>query len=238
MQNLDALLFPRPPFADVPVAPAAHCGVIASDRDGLGVAVLLIRRDKRAALAQRLREHFGIELPTGAHRTTAGPLALLGTGPGAWLATFERGSNAFAARLREAVGELAAVSDQSDGSAVLRLSGANVRDALIKLVPIDLHPRVFSVGDVASTVAGHIAVTLWRLGDQKDESPVFEISMYRSVARCFWEALLDSAAEFGFEKREFERESTMISEISRGAPIAVYSDTNLPTIAAIEARSP
>lgn len=204
MSELHPMLVPRAPFADLPVAPAARRGVIVSDRDGLGLATVLARKGQSEALAQRMRERFRIELPHGPRRATARDIALAGTGPGAWLASCEQGGNAFAVSLREAIGDLASVSDQSDGYAVLRLSGLRVRDTLCKLVPVDVHPRVFNVGDVAVTVAAHIGATLWRLEDQTPGSPVFEIAVFRSFATSFWRALFESAAEFGFDRAWFE----------------------------------
>jgi heterotetrameric sarcosine oxidase gamma subunit len=197
MPDLDPALTPCSPFAGLPVALTSGHGLIVSDRDGLGLATILVKKGKRAALERHIHEHFRLELPQGPRRTAAGNVALAGTGPGAWLATHERGGNAFAASLTKAIGDLAAVSDQSDGYAVLRLSGLRVRDTLAKLVPIDVHPCVFKVGDVATTVAAHIGATLWRLEDGPDGSPVFEISIFRSFAGSFWHMLSDSAAEFG-----------------------------------------
>jgi methylglutamate dehydrogenase subunit D len=84
---------------------------------------------------------------------------------------------------------------------VLRVSGHKVRDALCKLVPVDLHPRTFRIGDVAVTVAAHIGATLWRLEDEQNGNSVFEIAVYRSLADSFWSALSESAAEFGFKLR-------------------------------------
>lgn len=130
----------------------------------------------------------------------SGDFAIAGTGPGAWLVSMERGGNAFSASLRDVLESVASVSDQSDGQAVLRLAGPRVRDTLSKLVPIDVHPRAFPVGNVAVTVAAHIGATLWRLGDRADEEPVFEIAVYRSLAASFWHALSLSAAEFGFQR--------------------------------------
>jgi len=197
MSNPYPALISRAPFADHPVNPSELHGVTVSDRDGLGLAIVLVRKDKTAALAERIRSHFDIELPQGPQRTTAGELALAGTGPGAWLATSERGRTALAQSLRETIGDLASVSDQSDGYAVLRLSGPKLRATLCKLIPIDVHPRTFRIGDAATTVAAHIGVTVWRLEDGPDGSPVFEIAMYRSYAGSFWHALSYSAAEFG-----------------------------------------
>ncbi len=107
--------------------------------------------------------------------------------------------DALVTSLTDALGEYAAISDQSDGQAVLRVSGPKARDALCKLVPIDLHPRIFRNGDVAVTVAGHIAATLWRLNDEPNGQAVFEIAVFRSLAQSFWTALSESAAEFGFK---------------------------------------
>ncbi len=42
-----------------------------------------------------------------------------------------------------------------------------------------------------------MGVTLWRLEDHSDGTPVFEIVVFRSLAGSFWHALSESAAEFG-----------------------------------------
>mgnify|MGYP003576530867 CR=1 FL=1 len=195
--NFQRVLISRAVCADLPVASATGRGVVISDRDGLGLATVLARKGNRAALGQRVQERFGVELPQGPYRATAGDFALAGIGPDAWLATFERGGNEFAASLRQAIGGLASVSDQSDGYTVLRLAGPKVRDTLGKLVPIDVHPRVFEVGAVAVTVAAHVGATLWRLEDHTDGSPVFEIAVFRSMTASFWHALSESARSFG-----------------------------------------
>jgi heterotetrameric sarcosine oxidase gamma subunit len=104
----------------------------------------------------------------------------------------------FTSTLREAVEDLAAVSDQTGGYAVLRLTGPRVRDALAKFIPLDLHARAFEPGAAASTSASHIPVTLWRLADDSDGQPVFEIAAPRSYAGSFWHVVTESAAEFGF----------------------------------------
>lgn len=201
MTKLHAELVPRAPFVDLPVIPSSGSGVIAHDRDGLGIASVLVRRGQHDALASQVQQHFGIELLPGPRCSCAGGIAFIATGPGSWFATSESAGNAFARSLAEALGECAAVSDQSDGQAVLRLSGHKVRDALCKLVPIDLHPRAFRIGDVAVTVAAHIGATLWRLEDEPNGTAVFEIAVYRSLADSLWSALSESAAEFGFKLR-------------------------------------
>jgi methylglutamate dehydrogenase subunit D len=187
----------RAPFTDMDAASGSGRGVIASDRDGLGLATVIVRRGELEALAQRIRERYGIELPRGNFRKQAQRVAFAGLGPETWLATSENGGNEFSASLREEIGALAAITDQSDGYAVLRVTGTKVRDTMAKLIPIDVHARAFKPGDVASTVASHIGITFWRLDDAADASPVFEIAVFRSLAGSFWHALAQSAAEFG-----------------------------------------
>lgn len=201
MTKLHTELVPRAPFVDLPVIPAQGSGVIAHDRDGLGIASVLVRRGQLDALASQVQQHFGIELLPGPRRSGTGSIAFIATGPGSWFATSEGAGNAFASSLAAALGECAAVSDQSDGQAVLRVSGHKVREALCKLVPVDLHPRAFRIGDVAVTVAAHIGATLWRLEDASSGAAVFEIAVYRSLADSLWSALSESAAEFGFKLR-------------------------------------
>lgn len=174
-------------------------GVILQERDSLGIASVLARRGQQAALARQIRERFGIELSPGPKRSAVGDYAFIATGPGTWFATDDAAGNALVTSLTDALGEYAAISDQSDGQAVFRVSGSKAREALCKLVPIDLHPRIFRSGDVAVTVAAHIGATLWRLDDDPDGLAVYEIAVFRSLAESFWTALSESAAEFGFK---------------------------------------
>jgi heterotetrameric sarcosine oxidase gamma subunit len=168
-------------------------GVVATDRDELAIARVVARKGKLAALTSRVRERFGIELPQAPRRVETNGLAFVGVGVETWLAVAEGGLP-----LRDVIDDLAAVSDQTSGYAVLRLTGPRVRDALAKLIPLDLHARVFDPGSAASTIASHIAVTLWRLADSADGSPVFELAAPRSYAGSFWHVVTESAAEFGF----------------------------------------
>ena len=88
------------------------------------------------------------------------------------------GSAGFAARLRGRIGLFAAVADQSDSRLVLRLSGPRVRDVLAKGVPLDLHPKVFKPGDVATTLVAYIGVQI----DMLDDAPTYQLTAPRSMA--------------------------------------------------------
>jgi sarcosine oxidase subunit gamma len=136
------------------------------------------RRAQATALASRIKELEGI--------------SFLATGPGAWLAVSESGGNAFASSLRDLVGDLASVVDQSDGLAVVRVAGPRVRDVLCKLFAIDLDARVFQVGDVAVTLAAHIGATIWRDPDLASGDAAFVIAIHRSFAASFLEHLVET----------------------------------------------
>ena len=179
-------------------AAGGNAGVTAVIRDGIGLATVMARSGASDALNQRIRERFGIDLPQGPHRSAATGVAFVGMGPGSWLALAERDGNDFAAKLMSELDGVASVSDQSDGYTMIRLSGAHVRDALAKLIPIDVDAGAFQVGDVASTVGSHIGVTVWRLPDGPHSSPLFEVILFRSLTRSFWHALAEAAGEYGF----------------------------------------
>ncbi|MGO4125772.1 sarcosine oxidase subunit gamma [Inquilinus sp. YAF38] len=167
-------------------------GVIVRPRNGLAMARLIARKGRAGDLAAAVRSRTGLDLPSMPKRVEQGGLAFIWSGPGQWLAVAEDGRD-LARELSGAVGAFAAVSDQSDGLAVLRVSGPQARDALIKGVGLDLHPRAFGPGDSAVTVIAHVGAQLWQL----DDRPTYEIVVYRSFAGSLWRWLEASAAEFG-----------------------------------------
>jgi heterotetrameric sarcosine oxidase gamma subunit len=170
-------------------------GVIAQVRQGLGLAKILVRKNAATALAQRVQTHFNCALPTSPRRECGNDIAVMGIGPGSWLAMCENGGNDFASSLKPILGPFAAISDQSDAYGVFRLMGPQLRAALSKLVPIDIHDRAFKVGDVAETIAGHVGILFWRLDDAAG-SPVFDIAVARSFSVSLRHTLIQSAAEF------------------------------------------
>jgi methylglutamate dehydrogenase subunit D len=169
--------------------PPVTDGIVITESRDFGLASVIVRKGKTKALAERLSETFRIDLPARSRCTAVGDLTLTATAPGEWLAMHAKGANAFAASLAETVGDLAAVSDQTDAYVLLRLSGSGARDVLGKLVPVDLHPRIYEVYDFAATVAAHIGVMLWRLRNYNNGTPVFQIAVSRSLTSSFCQAL-------------------------------------------------
>ena len=188
-------LTPRSAFISLPARSGragGEPGVTVRPRDDLALARLIARKGRSGDLAAALRSRYGLDLPSTPKRVAQGGFAFIWSGPGQWLAVAEDGRD-LARELAEAAGAFAAVSDQGDGLAVLRVSGPRARDALIKGVGLDLHPRAFGPGDAAVTVIAHIGAQLWQL----DDRPTYEIAAYRSFAGSLWRWLEASAAEFG-----------------------------------------
>lgn len=147
-------------------------------RSGFGLATVAARKGVTAQAVAR-----ALNLPTaeGPRWTGGRALALIGTGPGTWLALSAGTPEAHAARLAEALGSLASVADQSGGYAIWKLSGPGARSVLQRGAPVDLHAEAFGPGSVAVTAIAHIGAILRQL----DEAPTYEVAVFRSYAASF-----------------------------------------------------
>lgn len=179
----------RPGRSGVSDGPA---GVVASERAMAGAAMVAGMGAARAGGVAAAMEGLGLKLPEAGRWTEGGGLEAVWLGPNRWLVF---GAADVQRVLRERLGALAAVSDQSDARVVVRLSGARVRDALAKGVPIDLHPRAFGPNRVAATLAARIGILIW----QRDPAPTFDLAVARSYAGSLAEWLIGTAAEYGLE---------------------------------------
>jgi len=71
----------------------------------------------------------------------------------------------------------AAVVDQSDAWAIVRIEGPDAVAVLARLTPIDLRSDVFKRGHTARTLLAHMTVSITRLGTTS-----FEVMAMRSMA--------------------------------------------------------
>jgi heterotetrameric sarcosine oxidase gamma subunit len=160
-------------------------------RDGFGLATIVAADGQDRALAARLAAVSGWRLPEPGKAQITDEQGLVWSAPGQWLAIAPSPAalRSLAADLRG----LAAVTEQSDSRAVLRIAGPRARDVLSKGVTVDLHPRAFQPGDAAVTSIAHIGAQIW----QRDAAPTYDIAVPRSFAASFWHWLTEAAAEFG-----------------------------------------
>jgi sarcosine oxidase subunit gamma len=170
-------------------------GVTITPRHDLALAYVIGSGKDEAAIADLFWHQYGIELPLKPRAASGRNLTLVWSGPCQWLAVSAQAG--LTSRLGEALKGHAAVTDQSDGRAVLDLWGLRVRDLLAKGCPVDLHPRAFVRADVAVTAIAGMGVQLWHW----ENSDSFSIAVARSTAASFWSWLTHSAAEFGVDVR-------------------------------------
>jgi sarcosine oxidase subunit gamma len=170
----------------------AEPGVILGEQRDVSAFVILARKGQETALRERTAA-MGLDLPKGPQQTEARNLTLVWTGPGQWLALCRSADARQARRRFEPLNALCTLVQADDARTFLSVSGPKARDALAKMLQIDLHPRVFRSGDAAVTVAGIIPVILW----QADDLPSFDIAVPRSLASSFWHWLNEAAAEYG-----------------------------------------
>ena len=75
----------------------------------------------------------------------------------------------------------AALTDQSDGWAALRLEGPAAADALMRLYPLDLRLHAFPPGSAARAPLNHMQSVLMRISTYD-----FDILVFRSMVRTAW----------------------------------------------------
>lgn len=139
-------------------------------------------RGRGGAVAAALADRLGTGLSDPGHWAAAGSVRVLWFGFGLWLV--EGGPEDLAA----AISDAAAVTDQSDGWAGLRLEGAATIDVLARLVPLDLDAGAFPHGRIARTLLRHVPCALLRDGE------AFEILVPRSFVATAYHDLAGAMA--------------------------------------------
>jgi sarcosine oxidase subunit gamma len=193
----DFALTATPPFT---VIPGRHGRDLPAP--GLRLQVLkpramvhvMARRNKRAELDRTVQTRYGVVLPDAPILARGNKVSLLWAGHHQWLALAADEARAnLIAELQTSVGGAASLSDQSDARFAVMASGPKVRDTLAKLTPIDLHPWAFAPSQTALTLFGHLTGQITQI----DDTPSYELMVFRGFAQCFWRAIHAAGAEFG-----------------------------------------
>lgn len=124
-------------------------------------------KGKQALVSKALKSALGLSLPTPNKSAEVGDIRALWIGLDQWLV--------MGADVPELDG--AAVTDQSDAWAFVRISGKGVEDVLARLVPVDLRRGQFRNGQTARTMIAHMTGSVTRIGAHE-----FEIMVMRSMA--------------------------------------------------------
>ncbi|PCB40388.1 sarcosine oxidase subunit gamma family protein, partial [Pseudomonas aeruginosa] len=87
-----------------------------------------------------------------------------------------------------------AVVNVSGGQTLLELSGANVRELLMKSTSYDVHPSNFPVGKAVGSIFAKSQCVIRHTGED-----TWELVVRRSFADYFWLWLQDASAEYGLQ---------------------------------------
>ena len=168
------------------------------ERKCLNAIQVLAYANKHAETASAISKALGIECPvTPGICSSNEHTQIAWSTPNSWMVIASddaagRNPGELLETLQRAVGELAAVVDQSHGRCGLRLSGPRAREVMAKNTAIDLHPRVFKPGQCASTSVAHMSALVIQVDDQ----PTYDLFIARSLARSFAHAIEHSCHEF------------------------------------------
>jgi methylglutamate dehydrogenase subunit D len=94
--------------------------------------------------------------------------------------------------VRQKVGDVASVVDQSHGRVVFQISGEKARDILAKGTPVDLRNERFPIGKSALTQIAHIGAHLTRVA--KD---TYQVSVFRGFSESFMDWLKSQSLMYG-----------------------------------------
>jgi sarcosine oxidase subunit gamma len=149
-----------------------------------------------AAFAGAVQQVLGVGLPTIPNTVNAGGgLTVFWLGPDEWLIVGAPGrEGTLVNELRDALkGQHVSVVDVTEARTVIVVAGRSGQDALQKVTPVDLHPRVFQPGHCAQTGLSKANVILHRLSDAQR----FEVYVTISFADYLWNWLERAADEYG-----------------------------------------
>lgn len=184
-------------------AAAQKPGVVLSELRDFDLVLIFARRGQWAATAKAIKTHFGVAAPTAPRAVVGKETTVIWSGAGQVMALSPRkGTTPPLDRLEQTFEGIASLSDQSDGRALIRISGPDATKALAKISSLDFHESVFPVGAAATTSVDHTTVNLWRSSDGADGFPVFNLLVFSSFADSLWHTVLDSSAEYGVEISE------------------------------------
>jgi sarcosine oxidase subunit gamma len=187
-----------------PLAPVYRPGSHGNFEDGVGVALSEVAPGSIVQLAawpgeekrliDAVRKVVGLALPDGAGGGAVdGARVAFGFAPGKFLVSDE--TDELAASFDKAVTPaIGTVTDLSHGRTVLRVEGPEAEWVLAKLFAIDFSLPAFPVGAGRSTAHHDVFAQI-----QRSAADQFDVYVFRSFARSFWNTLCHAAAEVGYE---------------------------------------
>jgi sarcosine oxidase subunit gamma len=144
---------------------------------------------------QMAGQELGQALPVEPNTFSVGEHRVCWLGPDEWLVVTPVTAAAdIAERLEGALSPShTAVNDVSGGQVALLLEGSGARELLARGCTLDLHPRVFRVGDCAQSLLGKAGVLIALV----DDAPTFMVVVRRSFSDYLCRWLIHAGRERG-----------------------------------------
>lgn len=166
-------------------------GLRLQQRPALSVIQVLAFAKQHEVTAKAITQALGVECPIKPSVCNSGEgVQVTWSGPNNWMVVSEA-DDSILGKLQKAIGDLAAVVDQSHGRCGLRLSGVHARKVMAKNCALDFHPEFFKAGDSALTSVAHMNALIIQVDDES-----YDLFVARSLARSFAHAIEHSCAEF------------------------------------------
>ena len=154
---------------------------------GIGLVAVMARK---GVGAEAIGKYLGLAAPVKPRWAGDLELALIGTGPGAWLARREAPTPDWPETLARRLTGLASTTDVSSSYRVFRVEGRDATKLLRRGAFLDFSPRAFGPGRAAVTVIAHIGVIICQI----DAAPSYELAVFRSLGDSFHHWLTTTAA--------------------------------------------
>lgn len=175
-------------------------GIVLLEVRDFSLVLILAWRGQGPATAKAAKALFGVEAPSKPRAVAGRSATLIWSGADQFYALFANAEGQSPVEaLRESFAGKASLSDQSDGRALIQISGPSARKMLAKLSSLDFDDAIFPVGAAAATSIDHTGVNLWRDANAADGLPVFNVLVFTSFADSIWHSILDASAEYGTE---------------------------------------
>ncbi|MBK8457719.1 MAG: sarcosine oxidase subunit gamma [Phyllobacteriaceae bacterium] len=169
-------------------------GVIVCERKPATIVQVAAFSGRETAVREALVKAAGLKLngKPGAG-VVNGSRAGFGVAPGRWLIADDK--EGLAGSFAKAIAhEDGAVTRLTHGRSVFRIEGPRAEWVLAKLFAVDFSPEAFPVGDAVSTTHHDVFAAIQRVGEN-----AFDLYVFRSFARSFFETLVRAGEEVGCE---------------------------------------
>ena len=171
-------------------------GVVLSETQPGSIVQAAAWPGEEKDLMAAIRTVAGLTLPDGAGGGIfTEEKAAFGFAPGKFLVV-DQAEGLFAMLSAAITSEMGTVADLSHGRTAIRVAGPKAEWVLAKFFAIDFSLAAFPVGAGRSTVHHDIFAQLQRTGANQ-----FDLYVFRSFARAFWNALCHASEEVGYEVR-------------------------------------